>query len=91
MPNKACYMQAHTCYTLTEVIKEVRRASFIFFCAALLKGQSCGLPVNRDRYMIVASRHLDIREWFFSQVCDWNIRCFGPLPATKCSKLLVLY
>lgn len=61
------------CYTMTQVIKEVRRASFLFFCAALIEGQSCGLPLKRDRYLLVASRCLDIRTWFFSQVRNFNM------------------
>lgn len=69
------------CYTMTEVIKEVRRSSFHFFCAALLEGQSCGLPMQRDRYILVASRHLDIRTWFFSQVRDFNMLLPRPAAA----------
>lgn len=53
---------------MAEVIKQLRKAGFRFVVAALLEGPWCGTPMRRDRYVIVTSRYLDIRTWFFAQV-----------------------
>lgn len=61
-------------FTMSEVIKQLRKAGFWFIVGGMLKAQWCGMPIVRDRYILVASRFYDIRAAFFRQVCTLGPR-----------------
>jgi hypothetical protein len=54
---------------MTELIKHVAscKCAFTEFWAILFEGQWCGVPTRRSRYIMVASVHGRVQNWFLEQ------------------------
>jgi hypothetical protein len=57
---------------MTELIKQVAscECGFTEFWAVLFEGQWCGVPTRRARYIMVASVHGRVQNWFLMQACS---------------------